>query len=183
MLADCPICQRANKKRKQHRSRHGEGHLDAKNFGDIVTMDFVSSYSDRIPGLGELKGDDEALVVVDVATEYAATYPFKKKPDSLQVAMCIHKFKGSKFIKRIYSDGAGELVDACNRWGIVHEASIPGRPESNGVIERFIGRLSRGARSLLSASGLPVNFWALAASAWCHGHNLQSKKDGTNPWN
>ena len=71
--------------------------------------------------------------------------------------MCLHKFKGFNFIKRVYSDGAGELVDACNRWGIVHDPSMPGRPESNGVIERFVGRIARGTRTLLSVSGLPVN--------------------------
>ena len=83
MMSGCPICQRANKKRKQHRSRPEDGHTDVKKFGDAVTMDFISSYSERVPGLTELRGDDEALVVKDVATNYSAIYPFKKKPDSL----------------------------------------------------------------------------------------------------
>ena len=62
MMSGCPICQRASKKRKQHRSRPEDGHTDVKKFGDAVTMEFISSYSERIPGLTELRGDDEALV-------------------------------------------------------------------------------------------------------------------------
>ena len=51
MLADCPICQRANKKRKQHRSRQIEGHVEAKKLGHIVTTDFIPAYTNRISGL------------------------------------------------------------------------------------------------------------------------------------
>ena len=62
MLPDCPICQRANKKRKQHRTRaNPAAHSDAMKFGDVLTMDFLSAHADRIPGLAQLNGDEEAL--------------------------------------------------------------------------------------------------------------------------
>ena len=68
MLADCPICQCATKKRKQHHSRPNEDHPEAKKFGDILTVDFISAYNERIGGLSQLTGDDEALIIVDIAT-------------------------------------------------------------------------------------------------------------------
>ena len=37
--------------------------------------------------------------------------------------------------------------------------SLPGKPHTNGIIEQCVGRVARGTRALLQASGLPEGLW------------------------
>eukprot|EP00972_Heterocapsa_arctica_P089312 13171080-Heterocapsa_arctica.AAC.1 len=45
-------------------------------------------------------------------------------------------FMGDNTIKRMYFDSSGEIIGACENLAILHEASRPGVPRSNAVIER-----------------------------------------------
>ena len=83
-----------------------------------------------------------------------------------------------KKIKVAISDGAAEFVSAFTQLGIVHRQTLPGRPESNSLIERQVQVLARGARALLAASGLPMAFWVYAAQCFCHLRNIQSNELG-----
>ncbi|GKG26525.1 retrovirus-related pol polyprotein from transposon TNT 1-94, partial [Tanacetum coccineum] len=46
--------------------------------------------------------------------------------------------------------------------GIEHQTSTPRTPEQNGIVERRNRTLAEAARTMLSASKLPLFFWAEA---------------------
>ena len=142
-------------------------------------MDFISQHRDKVEGL---RSESEALIIYDLYSGWLQIFPMKGR-SGLQVALCIHKFLGTTKCRCVYADRAPELIDGIGRWNIVHEGSLPGCPQSNGLIESCVGKVSRGARALLAASGLPEAFWPLASMAYCFGHNLQRDKNGRSPWN
>ncbi|GJR69315.1 retrovirus-related pol polyprotein from transposon TNT 1-94 [Tanacetum coccineum] len=55
--------------------------------------------------------------------------------------------------------------------GIKHQTSIPRTPEQNGVVERRNRTLVEAARTMLSASKLPLFFWAEAIATACYTQN------------
>ena len=66
---------------------------------------------------------------------------------------------------------------------MLHLTSTPNRPQSNGVIERFIQLVIDGARCLLHQSGLLLGYWTFAARAFCHGRNVSlAAFHGETPW-
>ena len=66
---------------------------------------------------------------------------------------------------------------------MLHPTSTPNRPQSNGVVERFVQLVIDGARCLLHQSGLPLRYWTFAASAFCHGRNVSlAAFHGETPW-
>ncbi|GJS12716.1 retrovirus-related pol polyprotein from transposon TNT 1-94 [Tanacetum coccineum] len=52
--------------------------------------------------------------------------------------------------------------------GIEHQTSTPRTPEQNGVVERRNRTLVEAARTMLSASKLPLSFWAEAVGNACY---------------
>ncbi|GKE82837.1 retrovirus-related pol polyprotein from transposon TNT 1-94 [Tanacetum coccineum] len=55
--------------------------------------------------------------------------------------------------------------------GIKHQTSTPRTPEQNGVVERRNRTLVEDARTMLSASKLPLFFWAEAIATACYTQN------------
>ncbi|GKA08946.1 retrovirus-related pol polyprotein from transposon TNT 1-94 [Tanacetum coccineum] len=55
--------------------------------------------------------------------------------------------------------------------GIEHQTSTPRTPEQNGVVERQNRTLVEAARTMLSASKLPLSFWAEAVATACYTQN------------
>ncbi|GJR84866.1 retrovirus-related pol polyprotein from transposon TNT 1-94 [Tanacetum coccineum] len=55
--------------------------------------------------------------------------------------------------------------------GIKHQTSIARTPEQNGVVERRNRSLVEAARTMLSASKLPLSFWAEAVATACYTQN------------
>ncbi|GJR05044.1 retrovirus-related pol polyprotein from transposon TNT 1-94 [Tanacetum coccineum] len=55
--------------------------------------------------------------------------------------------------------------------GIEHQTSTPRTPEQNGVVERRNRTLVEAARTMLSASKLPLFFWAEAIITACYTQN------------
>ncbi|GKC00285.1 retrovirus-related pol polyprotein from transposon TNT 1-94 [Tanacetum coccineum] len=52
--------------------------------------------------------------------------------------------------------------------GIAHQTSTPRTPEQNGVVERRNRTLVEAAQTMLSASKLPLSFWAEAFATACY---------------
>ncbi|GJV36375.1 retrovirus-related pol polyprotein from transposon TNT 1-94 [Tanacetum coccineum] len=52
-----------------------------------------------------------------------------------------------------------------------HQTSTPRTPEQNGVVERRNRTLVEAARTMLSASKLPLSFWAEAVATACYTQN------------
>nr|GFB52886.1 Gag-Pol polyprotein [Tanacetum cinerariifolium] len=55
--------------------------------------------------------------------------------------------------------------------GIEHQISIARTPEQNGIVERWNYTLVEAARTMLSASQLPLFFWAEAIATACYTQN------------
>ncbi|GKD83300.1 retrovirus-related pol polyprotein from transposon TNT 1-94 [Tanacetum coccineum] len=55
--------------------------------------------------------------------------------------------------------------------GIEHQTFTPRTPEQNGVVERRNHTLVKAARTMLSASKLPLFFWAEAIATACYTQN------------
>ncbi|GJT15939.1 retrovirus-related pol polyprotein from transposon TNT 1-94, partial [Tanacetum coccineum] len=55
--------------------------------------------------------------------------------------------------------------------GIEHQTSTPRTPEQNGIVERQNRTLVEAARTMLSASKLPLFFWAEAITTACYTQN------------
>ncbi|GKF43606.1 retrovirus-related pol polyprotein from transposon TNT 1-94, partial [Tanacetum coccineum] len=58
--------------------------------------------------------------------------------------------------------------------GIENQTSTPRTPEQNGVIEKRNRTLVEAARTMLSASKLPLFFWAEAIATACYTQTDQS---------
>ncbi|GKA28333.1 retrovirus-related pol polyprotein from transposon TNT 1-94 [Tanacetum coccineum] len=58
--------------------------------------------------------------------------------------------------------------------GIEHQTSTPRTPEQNGVVERRNRTLVKAARTMLSASKLPLFFWVEAITTACYTQNRSS---------
>ena len=78
-MARCEACQEAKMYHRQCRRSLGENRAvrhNAKNFGDVITMDHIDSTGD----LGiSLSGNSVALVVRDIATGWLDGYPAGSK--------------------------------------------------------------------------------------------------------
>ena len=69
--------------------------------------------------------------------------------------------------KRIRSDGAHELELAIKSLpSVIHEVSVPYRPQSNSIAERYSQRVLHGSRALLLQAGLPYDYWPVAVWVW-----------------
>ncbi|GKE91822.1 retrovirus-related pol polyprotein from transposon TNT 1-94, partial [Tanacetum coccineum] len=55
--------------------------------------------------------------------------------------------------------------------GVEHQTSTPRTPEQNGVVERQNHTLVEATRTMLSASKLPLFFWAEAITTACYTQN------------
>nr|GEX66342.1 retrovirus-related Pol polyprotein from transposon TNT 1-94 [Tanacetum cinerariifolium] len=55
--------------------------------------------------------------------------------------------------------------------GILHQTSVARTPEQNGVVERWNRTLVEAARTMLSATKVPLFFWAEANSSACFTQN------------
>ncbi|GJY51196.1 retrovirus-related pol polyprotein from transposon TNT 1-94 [Tanacetum coccineum] len=55
--------------------------------------------------------------------------------------------------------------------GIEHQTSTPRTPEQNGIVERRNHTLVEAARTMLSASKIPLFFWAEAIATTCYTQN------------
>ena len=107
-----------------------------------------------------------ALLFYDEATQYGQAFPSQSRETDVVVS-CFHHFEGpDQRIRRLWSDNAGELVSAGARIRaqrpLAHYVSIPGRPQSNGIIERYVRVVVEGARAILFQSGYTDSWWPFA---------------------
>ena len=99
-----------------------------------------------------------------------AAYPANTESAG-EIKSAVNDFKGSKTIKRWYSDGAPELHATCRELGIRHDTSDPHRSETNGAIERCNRTVIEGARCLLFQPGMPYKYWKHAIKCFASNYN------------
>eukprot|EP00972_Heterocapsa_arctica_P032966 4850215-Heterocapsa_arctica.AAC.1 len=118
-----------------------------------------------------INDDKYGLLLRDVGTDIGDLMPTKTK-SAVDTVKAIRDFGADQRWKFFGSDNAKELKATADFKEMVHLTSTPYRPQSNGVIERFVGLVSDGTRCLLAQSGLPHGWWPYAARAFCHARNV-----------
>ncbi|GJY85933.1 retrovirus-related pol polyprotein from transposon TNT 1-94 [Tanacetum coccineum] len=98
--------------------------------------------------VASINGKKYILVIVDDYSRYTWTLFLRSKDETLETLNTFFKEEG-----------------------IEHQTSTPRTPEQNGVVERQNRTLVEAARTMLSASKLPLFFWAEAISTACYTQN------------
>ena len=93
------------------------------------------------------------MVCQDFSTKWIGGYPAPAK-SSAESTVALQHFAGQSKVKRLYSDGSGELEAASRTLQILHDVSTPQRPQTNGIAEHAVRRVIEGTRCCLLQSGL-----------------------------
>ncbi|GBM24053.1 Retrovirus-related Pol polyprotein from transposon TNT 1-94 [Araneus ventricosus] len=131
-----------------------------------------------------LGGSKYFLIIVD---DYSGMYFSFFLKSKIEVLSTFEKFKAKyenlhdKRIKHLRTDNGLEFLNKemtayLNKFGIMHEKTIPYNAESNGKAERAIRVTVEQARIALYESNLPLNFWTEAVAYNTHVSNLTPRK-------
>ncbi|GKB76717.1 retrovirus-related pol polyprotein from transposon TNT 1-94 [Tanacetum coccineum] len=88
-----------------------------------------------------------------------------------QLAFKMIKQKEGSFKSKDVPSSKGHLHAFFKEEGIEHQTSTPRTPEQNGIVERQNRTLVEAARTILSASKLPLFFWTEAIATACYTQN------------
>ncbi|GJV63926.1 retrovirus-related pol polyprotein from transposon TNT 1-94 [Tanacetum coccineum] len=129
--------------------------------------------------LASINGKKYILVIVDDYSRYTWTLFLRSKDETPEVlkdfltmiqrnlqaqVITVRTDRGTEFLnKTLHAYFKAE--------GIEHQTSTPRTPEQNGVVERRNRTLVEAARTMLSASKLPLSFWAEAVATACYTQN------------
>ena len=170
-LGICEACQRG----KMHKSSFkSKGIVSTRRPLELLHLDLCGPT--RTPSFG---GNRYAFVIVDDFSRFAWVLFLKHKDETFEnfTVFCkrIQNLKGST-ISTIRSDHGGEFENElfsrfCDDNGITHNFSFPRAPPQNGVVERKNRTLQESARTMLSDSNLPNNYWAEAIGTACYVQN------------
>ena len=174
--ADCDVCQAAKMVRYPHRKVDPAVRLMGLGYGDLLNLDYIEATGSNASG----RGHQHLLVIKDVATKFLMAYP-KKSREENDVRLAMLHFIGDTAIGNVYGDGAPEFEKAINGIGLVLDKSLPGRSQTNGIIERTNREVNAKTRAMLLQAGLPPPFWDLASQHACHAHNITADSDGVCP--
>ncbi|GKB19658.1 retrovirus-related pol polyprotein from transposon TNT 1-94 [Tanacetum coccineum] len=98
--------------------------------------------------VASINGKKYILVIVDDYSRYTWTLFLRSKDETLKILHAYFKEEG-----------------------IEHQTSTPRTPEQNDVVERRNRTLVEAAGTMLSASKLPLSFWAEAVAITCYTQN------------
>ena len=175
--ADCEACQ-AKIKMSPARRRNPALRERPVGWAHTLLADHLSSSDMKI----EKQDFKMCLVLLCAGTSVGDIIPVRSK-STLHTVMALREFYAEDQFYFFYSDNAPELKSAASSELMLHLTSTPNRPQSNGVIERFIQLVVDGTRCLLHQSGLPLRYWTFAARAFCHGRNVSlAAFHGETPW-
>ncbi|GJW83951.1 retrovirus-related pol polyprotein from transposon TNT 1-94 [Tanacetum coccineum] len=138
--------------------------------------------------VASINGKKYILVIVDDYSRYTWTLFLRSKDETPEVlkdfltmiqlkdfltmiqrnlqaqVITVRTDRGTKFLNKT-------LHAYFKEEGIEHQTSTPRTPEQNGVVERRNRTLVEAARTMLSASKLPLSFWAEAVATACYTQN------------
>jgi len=176
--ATCRPCIEARMTRSPH---DGEGWTATEPL-DLLNVDLAGPVTPTSQG-----GANHVLKTTDGATGLRVVSLLKTKAEAGAALRAtineLEKAKG-KPVKRMRSDGAGELVKSVEMVafyqskGIKTEPTLPYSPESNGVAERLNRTLFKRTRAVLFDAKADKNLWGEAIKAVAHTINLAPTKEG-----
>ncbi|GJW95174.1 retrovirus-related pol polyprotein from transposon TNT 1-94 [Tanacetum coccineum] len=167
----CSSCEMSKAKRSSFKTKavpSSKGRLN------LLHMDLCSPMR-----VASINGKKYILVIVDDYSRYTWTLFLRSKDETPEVlkdfltmiqrnlqaqVITVRTDKGTKFLNKTLH--AYFKVE-----GIEHQTSTPRTPEQNGVVERRNRTLVEAARMMLSASKLPLSFWAEAVATACYTQN------------
>ncbi|GJU26217.1 retrovirus-related pol polyprotein from transposon TNT 1-94 [Tanacetum coccineum] len=129
--------------------------------------------------VSSINGKIYILVIVDDYSRYTWTLFLRSKDEAPKVlkeflimiqqnlqalVIFVRTDKGTEFLNKT-------LHAFFKEEGIEHQTSTPRTPEQNIIVERQNRTLVEAARTMLSASKLPLFFWAKAISTACYTQN------------
>ncbi|GJS35487.1 putative ribonuclease H-like domain-containing protein [Tanacetum coccineum] len=169
----CSSCEVSKAKRSSFKSKtvpSSKGRLN------LLHMDLCGPMR-----VASINGKKYILVIVDDYSRYTWTLFLRSKDETPEV---LKDFSRSTMIQRnlqapvisVRTDRGTEFLNKTlnaffKEEGIEHQTSTPRTPEQNGVVERRNRTLVEAARTMLSASKLPLFFWAEAIATACYTQN------------
>ncbi|GJX82439.1 retrovirus-related pol polyprotein from transposon TNT 1-94 [Tanacetum coccineum] len=129
--------------------------------------------------VASINGKKYILVIVDDYSRYTWTLFLRSKdetPEVLKDFLTMIQRNLQALVISVRTDRGTEFLNKTlnaffKQEGIEHQTSTPRTPEQNGVVERRNRTLVEAARTMLSASKLPLFFWAEAIATACYTQN------------
>ncbi|GKE11272.1 retrovirus-related pol polyprotein from transposon TNT 1-94 [Tanacetum coccineum] len=129
--------------------------------------------------VASINGKKYILVIVDDYSRYTWTLFLRSKdetPEVLKDFLTMIQQNLQALVIFVRTDRGTEFLNKTlhvffKEEGIEHQTSILRTPEQNGVVERQNRTLVEAARTMLSASKLPLLFWAEAIATACYTQN------------
>nr|GFC11979.1 putative ribonuclease H-like domain-containing protein [Tanacetum cinerariifolium] len=147
--------------------------------GQFCDADLEVAFRKSTCFIRDLKGNDLLTVIVDDYSIYTWTHFLRSKDETPEVLIdflrlvqrglqaqvrVVRTDKGMEFLNQtLHAYFAAE--------GILHQTSVARTPEQNGVVERRNRTLVEAARTMLSATNVPLFFWAEAIATTCFTQN------------
>nr|GEV22953.1 hypothetical protein [Tanacetum cinerariifolium] len=134
--------------------------------------------------VASINGKRYVLVIIDDYSRYTWTHFLRSKDETPKILIdflrlvqrghqaqvrIVRTDKGTEFLNQtLHAYFAAE--------GIHHQMSVARTPEQNGVVERRNRTLVEAARTMLSATKVPLFFWAEAIATACFTQNRSLEK-------
>ncbi|GJS95214.1 retrovirus-related pol polyprotein from transposon TNT 1-94 [Tanacetum coccineum] len=167
----CSSCEVSKAKRSSFKSKtvpSSKGRLN------LLHMDLCGPMR-----VASINGKKYILVIVDDYSRYTWTLFLRSKdetPEVLKDFLTMIQRNLQALVISVRTDRGTEFLNKTlnaffKEEGIEHQTSTPRTPEQNGVVERQNRTLVEAARTMLSASKLPLFFWAEAIATACYTQN------------
>ncbi|GJR39320.1 retrovirus-related pol polyprotein from transposon TNT 1-94 [Tanacetum coccineum] len=167
----CSSCEMGKAKRSSFKSKvvpSSKGRLN------LLHMDLCGPMR-----VASINGKKYILVIVDDYSRYTWTLFLRSKdetPEVLKDFLTMIQRNLQAQVITVRTDRGTEFLNKTlhayfKEEGIEHQTSTPRTPEQNGVVERRNRTLVEAARTMLSASKLPLSFWAEAVATACYTQN------------
>ncbi|GJT74685.1 retrovirus-related pol polyprotein from transposon TNT 1-94 [Tanacetum coccineum] len=167
----CSSCEVSKAKRSSFKSKtvpSSKGRLN------LLHMDLCGPMR-----VASINGKKYILVIVDDYSRYTWTLFLRSKdetPEVLKDFLTMIQRNLQALVISVRTDRGTEFLNKTlnaffKEEGIEHQTSTPRTPEQNGVVERRNRTLVEAARTMLSASKLPLFFWAEAITTACYTQN------------
>lgn len=185
--AECPDCGVGKAKHTTHPARKEQS---TTRIGDNVQIDLSGIDTKNKESYDCQK---YFLLCKDEHSEYCFVFLL---PDKTKLVVArkldelITRFEAESgcCIKNIHSDRGSEFLNETVKFlldkeRITSSQSASYTPAQNGKIEREMGSTTNMARTMLLASGLPINLWSEAIRTACYIRNrLPTKKNSSTPF-
>ncbi|GJU44453.1 retrovirus-related pol polyprotein from transposon TNT 1-94 [Tanacetum coccineum] len=167
----CSSCEVSKAKRSSFKSKTVPS---TKGRLNLLQMDLCGPMR-----VASINGKRHILVIVDDYSRYTWTLFLRSKdetPEVLKDFLTMIQKNLQALVISVRTDRGTEFLNKTlnaffKEEGIEHQTSTPRTPEQNGVVERRNRTLVEAARTMLSASKLPLFFWAEAIATTCYTQN------------